>query len=74
MLRLMEADREQAFVEAAMQDPATPVQQLPITSLSSRDTILRGFNDTNLDYPSELCTTTLFKDRVKENPLAACIR
>ena len=50
------------------------IQHLPIVSSSAADGIVRGFNNTRLDYPSELCTSTLFEDRVQENPQAPCIR
>lgn len=64
----------QAFVEAAVQAPGTKIQHLPILSSSAGNVILNGFNDSYLAYPSDLCTSTLFEDRVKENPLAPCIR
>ena len=70
----MHSGAMQAFVEAAVQAPSMKIQHLPIISSSARNVILNGFNDMYLSYPSDLCTSTLFEDRVKENPLAPCIR
>ncbi len=64
----------QAFVEAAVRTPSLAVERLPILDSSAQTTILEAFNDVHFDYPNELCTSTLFGDRVMQYPEAPCIR
>ena len=64
----------QAFVEAAVRTPSLTVERLPIVESQAQKIILNSFNDIYLSYPTELCASSLFGDRVLQSPLAPCIR
>jgi amino acid adenylation domain-containing protein/FkbM family methyltransferase len=58
----------QLLVESVVNDPSQPILSLQIVSESERNLLLKEWNDTQADYPSQTSFIELFEARVAMTP------
>ena len=77
---LFDADRIQTWLghwktllEEMVADPARPISALPMLNAEERKHLLREWNDTEAEFPSEQCFHELFEAQAKATPEAIAI-
>ncbi|KAB8321067.1 non-ribosomal peptide synthetase [Tolypothrix campylonemoides VB511288] len=60
----------QTLLEAVVANPHQKLSELPLLSASERHQILVEWNDTQADYPKQLCLHSLFEQQVEKTPHA----
>jgi amino acid adenylation domain-containing protein len=63
----------QTLLSAALQNPAAPVNTLPLLTVTERLTILRDWNETTVAYPAEQTLHQLFETQVLKTPDALAV-
>ena len=58
----------QTLLEGAVSDPDRRLSELPLLTLAERRQLLFEWNDTDADYPRELCAHQLFEAQVQKTP------
>ena len=58
----------QALLESVIRDPATAIGDLEILTGAERQQLLVAFNDTQGDYPEDICVHQLFEEQVQRTP------
>ncbi|MDY6988813.1 MAG: amino acid adenylation domain-containing protein [Thermodesulfobacteriota bacterium] len=58
----------ETLAKSALQDPSRPVKALNILDERERQLVLQGFNDTQVEYPSEQTIPGLFEAQVQKRP------
>ena len=61
------------LLEGIIQQPTTPIKNLPILSPSETQKILFDWNNTQLDYPRDKCLHQLFEHQVEKTPDAIAL-
>src|SRR5206468_13040083 len=59
---------------AVVEAPETPVGQLDLLGEAERVQLLRGFNDTAVEFPSERCIHSWFEERAASHPERIAVR
>jgi amino acid adenylation domain-containing protein len=67
------AEQFQTLLDAALANPETPIEQLPILSEREREQILLAWNATRRDYPAPKSLTQLFEQQVEQTPDALAL-
>jgi amino acid adenylation domain-containing protein len=57
----------------AVAHPAKPISQLALMSDAERHYLVRGLNQTGVDYPRERCTHQLFEEQAARTPEAVAV-
>ena len=63
----------QTLLQALVDEPQRPVAELPLLSQADRERVLRQWNDTRRDYPSEQCLHELIDAQASLTPDARAI-
>ena len=61
------------LLEGIIQQPTTPIKNLPILSASEKEKILRDWNNTQTNYPQDKCIHQLFEAQVEKTPEAVAV-
>jgi amino acid adenylation domain-containing protein len=61
------------LLEAIVANPKEQISQLPLLTEVQRRQLLVEWNDTDADYPQNLCLNQLFEEQVKLNPDAIAV-
>ncbi len=62
------------LAEAVTDDPTTRISQLPLmTGVEREHLLLRGWNDTKTEFPSDKCIHQLFEERALKTPDAVAL-
>lgn len=62
------------LLKAVCQQPLTSISSLPILSSRERHQLLVEWNDTDVDYPADLCMDAWFERQVESTPDAIAIK
>ncbi|MFB2839283.1 amino acid adenylation domain-containing protein, partial [Floridanema evergladense] len=63
----------QTLLAAIVENPQTPISQLPILTTTEQQQLLVEWNDTQTDYPIDQCLHQLFEQQVKKTPDAVAV-
>lgn len=63
----------QTMLEGIVANPEENISDLPLLTAAERQTILVKWNDTQVDYPRDLCIHQLFEQQVERTPDAIAI-
>ncbi len=63
----------QTLLAGIIADPTQPISQLPLLTPDERQQILWEWNDTQTDYPQDLCIHQLVEAQVKLTPTAVAV-
>ncbi|HEY3580147.1 MAG TPA: amino acid adenylation domain-containing protein, partial [Pyrinomonadaceae bacterium] len=61
------------LLQAAVEDPAQPLTELPLLTEAEREQVLVQWNETNAEYPRETCIHELFEQQVQQTPSATAV-
>ena len=67
------AEEYETLLTAAVADPQTRLDRLPIVGSNEREQVVFNFNDTKVDYPDAHALHELFEERVELTPSALAI-
>ncbi|MFA0813513.1 amino acid adenylation domain-containing protein [Microbulbifer epialgicus] len=67
------AEHFEVLIRSGLKNTKMPIQQLPLLSVSERERLLISWNDTDADYPDEICAHEIFEHQVKLTPNAKAI-
>lgn len=62
-----------SLLSGIVANPEEQIDRLPLLTVAERDRILFEWNDTQTEYPQNLCFPQLFEERVKETPNAVAL-
>jgi amino acid adenylation domain-containing protein len=65
--------RFQILLEGIVAQPEQQIQALPLLTNAERQQLLYDFNDTTVEFPSDLCLHQLFEQQVKRTPDAIAL-
>jgi amino acid adenylation domain-containing protein len=63
----------QTLLEGIVADPEAPISQLPLLTEAERHQMLVAWNDTQADYPKDVCVHELFEAQVERTPEAMAV-
>ncbi|GAX39730.1 amino acid adenylation domain-containing protein [Tolypothrix sp. NIES-4075] len=63
----------QTLLEAVVVNPQQKLSELPLLCASEQHQILREWNNTQADYPKQLCLHSLFEEQVEKTPDAVAV-
>ncbi|MFB2837776.1 amino acid adenylation domain-containing protein [Floridanema evergladense] len=63
----------QTLLAAIVENPQTPISQLPILTTTEQQQLLVEWNDTQTDYPIDQCLHQLFEQQVEKTPDAVAV-
>ncbi|WP_407892975.1 condensation domain-containing protein, partial [Scytonema sp. NUACC26] len=63
----------QTLLEAVVVNPQQKLSELPLLTASERHQFLLEWNDTQADYPKQLCLHQLFEQQVQKTPNAVAV-
>jgi amino acid adenylation domain-containing protein/non-ribosomal peptide synthase protein (TIGR01720 family) len=63
----------QMLLEGMVSSPEQPIAKLPLLTPSEQQQLLVNWNDTQADYPCELCIHQLFEQQVEKTPDAIAV-
>ncbi|WP_375501123.1 amino acid adenylation domain-containing protein [uncultured Nostoc sp.] len=63
----------QNLLSAIVENPVTAVSELPLLSAAERHQLLRQWNDTATEYPTDKCIHQLFEQQVERTPDAVAV-
>lgn len=63
----------QTLLESVVGNPSTAIDHLPLLTVSEREQLIYGWNDTEADFPADLCVHQLFETQVDKTPAATAI-
>lgn len=63
----------QTLLEGIVANPEQHISTLPLLSAAERHTLLVEWNDTQVDYPKDVCSHQLFEAQVKRTPDAIAV-
>ncbi|KAF3884397.1 non-ribosomal peptide synthetase [Tolypothrix campylonemoides VB511288_2] len=63
----------QTLLEAVVANPHQKISELPLLTAKEKHQILVEWNDTQLDYPKQLCLHSLFEQQVEKTPDAVAV-
>jgi amino acid adenylation domain-containing protein len=63
----------ETLLGAALAEPGRALGTLPLLTSAERQTVLRDWNDTAVDFPRDFCMHELFEERVRRCPDAPAI-
>ncbi|MCP4996507.1 MAG: amino acid adenylation domain-containing protein, partial [Gammaproteobacteria bacterium] len=63
----------QQLLSGIVANPDQPITDLPILTEAERDQLLIDWNDTDTDYPVDLCLHQLFETQVEQTPEAVAL-
>ena len=61
------------LLEAIVENPQQPISQLPMLTAVEQQQLFVQWNDTQADYPQDLCIHQLFEEQVKHTPNAIAV-
>jgi non-ribosomal peptide synthetase component F len=61
-------DAFQTILHSIVADPGQEIRALPLLPDDQRDKLIKGWINTTIDFPSDLCLQQLFEIQVKSNP------
>ncbi len=67
------ASHFQNLLSAIVENPQRAVAELPLLSEAERHQLLREWNDTATEYPSDKCIHQLFEEQVEKTPLSVAV-
>ncbi|RYZ36376.1 MAG: amino acid adenylation domain-containing protein, partial [Myxococcaceae bacterium] len=62
-----------SLLDAVLAEPWRPVAELSLMDEKERQRILTGWNDTRVDFPSDVCIHQLFEAQVERTPEATAV-
>src|SRR5579884_1978054 len=72
IVRLM--DHYRVLMESALSDPQTRISDLPLLTPAEERRVLHEWNDTQIDFPRDLCLHQLFEQQAVRTPQAIALR
>ncbi len=63
----------QTLLEGIVANPEQHISNLPLLTEAEKQRLLVDWNDTQLDYPRDMCVQHVFEDRVKQSPDAIAV-
>jgi amino acid adenylation domain-containing protein/non-ribosomal peptide synthase protein (TIGR01720 family) len=63
----------QTLLDGIVAQPDLPIARLPLLTLAEERQLLHEWNDTQADYPRDLCVHQLFKQQAKRTPDAIAV-
>ncbi|NML37850.1 amino acid adenylation domain-containing protein [Chitinophaga sp. G-6-1-13] len=67
------ANNFEVLLNALMENPVTPVKQLPFITTQERHQLLSGFNDTTVSFPQEATVLRRFREMAGTSPEQAAV-
>ncbi|WP_407884233.1 non-ribosomal peptide synthetase [Scytonema sp. NUACC26] len=67
------AGHYQTLLEAVVSDPQQKLSELPLLTANEQNQLLMEWNDTQADYPKQLCLHQLFEQQVQKTPNAVAV-
>ncbi|MDF5712719.1 MAG: amino acid adenylation domain-containing protein [Rhizonema sp. NSF051] len=67
------AEHFQTLLQAIVANPEQKISQIPLLSVADTDQLLFEWNDTQTDYPKQLCLHSLFEQQVEKTPLSVAV-
>ncbi|BAY50309.1 amino acid adenylation domain-containing protein (plasmid) [Scytonema sp. HK-05] len=67
------ADHFQTLLEGIIANPSRQLSDIPLLSAAEQNQILVEWNNTQADYPKQLCLHSLFEEQVQKTPDAVAV-